>query len=167
MTRLLPAQRRARCRGPGDHWLLRASTRRPLVAGSTERGLERAGRGWRGSGGDGRRRRARASGLTQRRRRQSPERPCEEASLSALLWAFRGGRSGGKPLRSRSLSSTALRTLGPSLALLLRLLHLGLGSDCCGEDVPPPGRGKKEEKMKKYRRALALVSCLSLCSLVW
>lgn len=23
MTRLLPAQRRARCRGPGGHWLLR------------------------------------------------------------------------------------------------------------------------------------------------
>lgn len=143
-----------------------ASTRRPLVAGSTERGPGRAGRGWGGSGGEGRRRRARASGRTQRRRRQSPKRSCE-ASLFPLPWASRGGHPGREPLRNRSPSPTALRTLGPILAFLLRLLHLGLDSGCCGEDVPPPGRGKKEEKMKKYRRALALVSCLSLCSLVW
>nr|XP_020023431.1 uncharacterized protein LOC109689124 [Castor canadensis] len=138
------------------------STRRPLVARSTERGPGRVGGIW---GGSGRRRRARTSRRPQQQQ-QSPESPCK-APRSAPLWAPRRGRPGREPLPSRSPSATALRTLGPILALLLRLLHLGLGSGGCREDVPPSGRGKKEEKMKKYRRALALVSCLSLCSLVW
>lgn len=94
-------------------------------------------------------------------RRRSPESPCEAPagpSESAC-----GTRAASEPLPE----STARQTLGPILAVPLRLLHLGVGSVGCGEDVPPSGRGKKEEKMKKYRRALALVSCLSLCSLVW
>uniref|UniRef100_G1RZ51 SUN domain-containing ossification factor n=1 Tax=Nomascus leucogenys TaxID=61853 RepID=G1RZ51_NOMLE len=97
--------------------------------------------------------------------RRSPE-SCE-APLSAPLWGPQRGLPGREPLRSRSAIAIALRTIGPILALLLRLLHLGLGSGGCREDVPPSGRGKKEEKMKKHRRALALVSCLFLCSLVW
>uniref|UniRef100_A0A2K6DAG3 SUN domain-containing ossification factor n=1 Tax=Macaca nemestrina TaxID=9545 RepID=A0A2K6DAG3_MACNE len=97
--------------------------------------------------------------------RRSPE-SCE-APLSARLWGPRRGLPGREPLRSRSASATAFRIIGPILALLLRLLHLGLGSGGCREDVPPSDRGKKEEKMKKHRRALALVSCLFLCSLVW
>uniref|UniRef100_A0A2K6MP94 SUN domain containing ossification factor n=2 Tax=Rhinopithecus TaxID=542827 RepID=A0A2K6MP94_RHIBE len=104
---------------------------------------------------------------TSRRPRQlwSPE-SCE-APLSARLWGPRRGLPGREPLRSLSASATAFRIIGSILAVLLRLLHLGLGGGGCREDVPPSGRGKKEEKMKKHRRALALVSCLFLCSLVW
>ncbi|XP_037362368.2 SUN domain-containing ossification factor, partial [Talpa occidentalis] len=116
-------------------------------------------------GGGGWRRRARTS-QRPRQHRQSRE-SSREAPRSAPPSAPLGGRPAREPLRSRSPGAAALRTLGPILSILLRFLHLGLGSGGCREDVPPSGRGKKEEKMKKYQRALALVSCLSLCSLVW
>ncbi|KAK2084781.1 hypothetical protein P7K49_037814 [Saguinus oedipus] len=106
-------------------------------------------------------------GRQWRRRRLQEAGVDEPAAAGAAIPGVLLGRPGRELLKSRSASATALKTLGPILALLLRLLHLGLGSGGCREDVPPSGRGKKEEKMKKHRRALALVSCLFLCSLVW
>uniref|UniRef100_A0A2K6EW47 SUN domain containing ossification factor n=1 Tax=Propithecus coquereli TaxID=379532 RepID=A0A2K6EW47_PROCO len=136
----------------------RVRERRVLEGNYSSRGALRAGHG---------REEGRGSPGSSRLPEREPSPESCEAPLSAPLWAPRRGRPERAPQRSRSPSATASRALAPILSLLLRLLHLGLGSGGCREDVPPSGRGKKEEKMKKYRRALALVSCLSLCSLVW